>query len=91
MWESYKIDPYVKKFDDTINNYQERVEELIGIQDSIELQLAAMDTCQYAAPTIAALLTAIQKSVDQLSLGNYSNLHIWVQNLDQEVRPGIYN
>uniref|UniRef100_A0A914WGW8 Dynein heavy chain tail domain-containing protein n=1 Tax=Plectus sambesii TaxID=2011161 RepID=A0A914WGW8_9BILA len=89
VWESYKMDPYVKKFAETINQYQEKVEELLVVQDAIDAQLAAMDTCQYAAPTIAALLATIQKAVDQLSLGNYSNLHIWVQKLDEEIEKKL--
>ncbi|KAK6051585.1 hypothetical protein COOONC_10909 [Cooperia oncophora] len=71
-WESYKIDPYVTKLAETVNNYQERVEDLILIADNIEVDLAALDTCQYNAVTIGAQLASIQKSVDQLALGNYS-------------------
>ncbi|KAK6020054.1 dynein heavy chain, region 1, partial [Ostertagia ostertagi] len=83
-WESYKIDPYVTKLADTVNNYQERVEDLILIADNIEVDLAALDTCQYNAVTIGAQLASIQKSVDQLALGNYSNLTQWVDKLDKK-------
>uniref|UniRef100_A0A1I7XR26 DHC_N1 domain-containing protein n=1 Tax=Heterorhabditis bacteriophora TaxID=37862 RepID=A0A1I7XR26_HETBA len=85
-WESYKIDPYVGKLADTVNNYQERVEELILIVDKIEVDLAALETCQYSSATIGALLASIQKSVDQLVLGNYSNLSQWVNKLDKKYR-----
>ncbi|VDL72361.1 unnamed protein product [Nippostrongylus brasiliensis] len=88
-WESYKIDPYVTKLADTVNNYQERVEELILIADNIEVDLAALDTCQYNAATIGAQLASIQKSVDQLALGNYSNLTQWVEKLDSKIEAKL--
>ncbi|KAJ1368590.1 hypothetical protein KIN20_029753 [Parelaphostrongylus tenuis] len=88
-WESYKIDPYVAKLADTVNNYQERVEELILIVDNIEVYLAALDTCQYNAVTIGAQLASIQKSVDQLALGNYSNLTQWVDKLDKKIEAKL--
>ncbi|CAI4230233.1 unnamed protein product [Auanema sp. JU1783] len=84
-WESYKIDPYVSKLADTINSFEERVEELIFIMDQIDVDLAALETCQYNSATISALLTSIQKSVDSLSLGNYSNLNHWVDKLDKTI------
>ncbi|KAK6731031.1 hypothetical protein RB195_007476 [Necator americanus] len=88
-WESYKIDPYVTKLADTVNNYQERVEELILIADNIEVDLAALDTCQYNSATIGAQLASIQKSVDQLALGNYSNLTQWVDKLDKKIEAKL--
>ncbi|KAK5965130.1 hypothetical protein GCK32_004027, partial [Trichostrongylus colubriformis] len=88
-WESYKIDPYVTKLADTVNNYQERVEDLILIADNIEVDLAALDTCQYNTVTIGAQLASIQKSVDQLALGNYSNLTQWVDKLDKKIEAKL--
>ncbi|MFH4975707.1 hypothetical protein AB6A40_002416 [Gnathostoma spinigerum] len=84
-WESYKLDPYVGKLSETINSYQDKVEELEMVLDRIEVDLAALDTCQYSAPTLAALLTSVQKAVDKLSLGNYSNLHQWVEDIDKQI------
>uniref|UniRef100_A0A915BJF8 Dynein heavy chain, cytoplasmic n=6 Tax=Parascaris univalens TaxID=6257 RepID=A0A915BJF8_PARUN len=88
-WESYKMDPYVVKLSETISNYQEKVEELDMVLDRIEVDLAALDTCQYSSATVAALLTSIQKAVDQLSLGNYSNLHHWVENIDKRIEKKL--
>ncbi|VDN44504.1 unnamed protein product [Gongylonema pulchrum] len=49
------------------------------------VDLAALDTCQYSTATFGALLDSIQKAVDQLSLGNFSNLHQWVSSLDAKI------
>ncbi|VDK17416.1 unnamed protein product [Anisakis simplex] len=89
QWESYKMDPYVVKLSETISNYQEKVEELDMVLDRIEVDLAALDTCQYSSATIAALLSSIQKAVDQLSLGNYSNLHYWVESIDKRIEKKL--
>ena len=84
-WESYKIDTYVAKMAEFVSIYEERVEELLNIADKIDMDLAALDTCQYSAVTVGGLLESIQANVDQLSLGNYSNLAQWVDKLDQAV------
>uniref|UniRef100_A0A8R1U2J5 Dynein heavy chain, cytoplasmic n=1 Tax=Onchocerca volvulus TaxID=6282 RepID=A0A8R1U2J5_ONCVO len=84
-WESYKMDPYVVKLSSSVNNFQEKVEELDILLDRIEVDLAALDTCHYTSVTIGALLDSIQKAVDQLSLGNFSNLHQWVNSIDTKI------
>ncbi|VBB28797.1 unnamed protein product, partial [Acanthocheilonema viteae] len=84
-WESYKMDPYVVKLSSSINNFQEKVEELDILLDRIEVDLAALDTCHYTSATIGTLLDSIQKAVDQLSLGNFSNLHHWVNSIDAKI------
>lgn len=59
------------------------------IADNIEVDLAALDTCQYNSATIGAQLASIQKSVDQLALGNYSNLTQWVDKLDKKIEAKL--
>ncbi|VDN07087.1 unnamed protein product [Thelazia callipaeda] len=86
-WESYKMDPYVVKLSTSINNFQEKIEELDTLLNRIEvlLDLAALDTCHYTSVTFSTLLDSIQKAVDQLSLGNFSNLHHWVNSIDSKI------
>ncbi len=85
VWESDKLDPYVKKFSETVTKFQEQVEELVQLQQSIDGQLTSLDTCAYAAPAFEQALASLQKAVDSLSLGHYSNLSKWVQQLDLKV------
>lgn len=89
VWESYKLDPYVQKFAETISTFQEKVEELLHLEDLISVQLKALDACQYAAPVFAQILAAVQKAVDSLSLHQYSNLNIWVAQLDKEIEKKL--
>ena len=79
------MDPYVTKMAELINVYQEKVDELIDLLDKIETDMSALEKCQYTTQTVSGLLASIQKSVDQLALGNYSNLHSWVETIDTQV------
>ncbi len=65
------------------------MEELLVLQGQVEVQMAAIDTCQYSSPIFQQILTTIQKAVDALSLHQFSNLTIWVQRLDEEVLPSL--
>lgn len=79
------MDPYVAKFSETVTLFQEKVEELLNLEEQINMQLKSLDSCHYSAPTFEQILNAIQKAVDSLSLHQYSNLMLWVQQLDEEV------
>lgn len=85
VWESYKLDPYVQRLSDTVVSFQERVEELVIVGEQLEVDVRSLETCPYSANTFADILSKIQHAVDDLSLKQYSNLHIWVSRLDEEV------
>lgn len=76
---------YVSRVADAVNNYQEKVGELIEILDKINVEINALDKCQYKGVVISQILSSIQKSVDQLFLNDYSNLKNWMQELDSTV------
>lgn len=65
--------------------FQERVEDLVLVEEQLDVDVRSLETCPYSANTFADILSKIQHAVDDLSLRQYSNLHIWVQRLDQEV------
>ncbi|XP_041352869.1 LOW QUALITY PROTEIN: cytoplasmic dynein 1 heavy chain 1-like [Gigantopelta aegis] len=85
VWESYKLDPYVQRLADTVFNFQEKVDDLLVMEEEIALELRALETCAYNASTFREILSKIQKSVDNLSLHAFSNLPQWVSKLDEEV------
>lgn len=84
-WDSYKIEQYQLKLAETVNTYQERCEELLNVVRIVNADLNVLKSCQYDKETIENLLSSIQKGVDQLSLGNYSNLAQWVNKLDRQI------
>ncbi|XP_057661058.1 dynein heavy chain, cytoplasmic isoform X2 [Diorhabda carinulata] len=89
VWESYKLDPYVQRFSDLVVSFQERVEELVFVGEQLEVDVRSLETCPYSANTFADILSKIQHAVDDLSLKQYSNLHIWVSRLDEEVEKNL--
>lgn len=85
VWESYKLDPYVQRLAEVVFSFQERVEDLLVVEEQLDVDVRSLETCPYSANTFADILDKIQHAVDDLSLRQYSNLHIWVTRLDEEV------
>ena len=63
-----------------------QVDDLLVLEEQLDIDVRTIDTCQYSHSTFAEILNKIQKAVDDLSLHQYSNLHIWVQRLDEQVK-----
>lgn len=59
------------------------------MEEQLEADIRSLETCPYSVNTFAEILIKIQKSVDELSLKNFSNLHIWVLRLDEEVEKNL--
>ncbi|XP_061172861.1 cytoplasmic dynein 1 heavy chain 1-like isoform X1 [Saccostrea echinata] len=89
VWESYKLEPYVLRLADTENSFQEKVDDLVAIEEEIELEVKALETCAYSNAVFTEILGKIQKAVDNLSLHSYSNLPQWVAKLDQRVEAAL--
>ncbi|CAJ0932236.1 unnamed protein product [Ranitomeya imitator] len=85
VWESYKLDPYVQRLAETVFNFQEKVDDLLIIEEKIDLEVRSLETCMYEHKTFSEILNRVQKAVDDLNLHSYSNLPIWVNKLDLEI------
>ncbi|XP_047193613.1 cytoplasmic dynein 1 heavy chain 1 isoform X1 [Scophthalmus maximus] len=84
-WESYKLDPYVQRLAETVFNFQEKVDDLLLIEEKIDLEVRSLETCMFENKTFSDILNRVQKAVDDLNLHSYSNLPIWVNKLDIEI------
>ncbi|TNN61008.1 Cytoplasmic dynein 1 heavy chain 1 [Liparis tanakae] len=84
VWESYKLDPYVQRLAETVFNFQEKVDDLLLIEEKIDLEVRSLETCMFENKTFSEILNRVQKAVDDLNLHSYSNLPIWVNKLDIE-------
>lgn len=89
VWESYKLDNYVQRLSDCVVSFQEKVEDLLVVEEQLDVDVRSLETCPYSAATFADILSKIQHAVDDLSLRQYSNLHIWVSRLDEEVEKKL--
>ncbi|XP_078516318.1 cytoplasmic dynein 1 heavy chain 1 [Lissotriton helveticus] len=85
VWESYKLDPYVQRLAETVFNFQEKVDDLLIIEEKIDLEVRSLETCVYEHKMFSEILNRVQKAVDDLNLHSYSNLPIWVNKLDMEI------
>lgn len=66
-----------------------QVDDLLIIEEKIDLEVRSLETCMYDHKTFSEILNRVQKAVDDLNLHSYSNLPIWVNKLDMEVRVRI--
>ncbi|XP_028159313.1 dynein heavy chain, cytoplasmic isoform X8 [Ostrinia furnacalis] len=89
VWESYKLDPYVQKLSEVVLLFQEKVEDLLAVEEQISVDARSLETCPYSATSLADILSRLQRAIDDLSLRQYSNLHLWVQRLDEEVEKSL--
>ncbi|KAL1138869.1 hypothetical protein AAG570_008931 [Ranatra chinensis] len=89
VWESYKLEQYVHRFAEQVCSFQEKVEDLLVVEEQLDVDVRSLETCPYSANTFADILSKIQHAVDDLSLKQYSNLHIWVNRLDQAVEKNL--
>ncbi|XP_026741142.1 dynein heavy chain, cytoplasmic isoform X1 [Trichoplusia ni] len=89
VWESYKLDPYVQKLSEVVLLFQEKVEDLLAVEEQISVDARSLETCPYSAGSLADILSRLQRAIDDLSLRQYSNLHLWVQRLDEEVEKSL--
>lgn len=62
---------------------------MLVVEEQLDVDVRSLETCPYSAATFADILSKIQHAVDDLSLRQYSNLHIWVARLDEEVEKKL--
>ena len=83
VWDSYKLESYTQRFQDHVFTYQEKVDDLICLDDTITREVRQLSDCAFDAASFKQILERVQKSVDEMAHHSYSNLTIWVTNLDQ--------
>lgn len=85
-WEANtKLDPYVRKFSETVAIFAEKVEDLLIKYDQLKHHIEELKTCPLKSESISGILNQVQEIMDQLNLGSYSNLNTWVKGLDEKV------
>ncbi|XP_065362456.1 dynein heavy chain, cytoplasmic-like [Calliphora vicina] len=89
VWESYKLDSYVLRLSECVTQFQEKVEDLLVVEEQLDVDVRSLETCPYSAATFVEILSKIQHAVDDLSLRQYSNLSVWVTRLDEEVEKKL--
>lgn len=49
VWESYKLDPYVQRLAELVVSFQEKVDDLIIVDEEIDLEVRSLETCEYSS------------------------------------------
>jgi dynein heavy chain 1 len=84
-WDSEKLNEYVDNLSESVFEFQARVDNLFLMYDTIQKELRDLDTCKPDRANFVSIIGSIQKVVDLLDKGEYSNLVPWVAKLDQQV------
>jgi dynein heavy chain 1 len=76
---------FVREFASVISLLQDKATALIEISDEINRSVDELQTCDFDSASFTKLLSQIQKVIDHLNLENYSNLDVWVVNLNEKI------
>ncbi|KAJ3385444.1 hypothetical protein HDU84_002244 [Entophlyctis sp. JEL0112] len=80
---------FVRTFATTVSTFQEKVSNAIAVNDEINLIAEELRTCPYSAENFARCIEKIQKCLDALNLGAYSNLDLWTQDLNVKIENAL--
>eukprot|EP01117_Protostelium_nocturnum_P006264 TRINITY_DN2259_c0_g1_i6.p1 TRINITY_DN2259_c0_g1~~TRINITY_DN2259_c0_g1_i6.p1 ORF type:complete len:4259 (-),score=1954.67 TRINITY_DN2259_c0_g1_i6:110-12886(-) len=91
-WKSIsKLDPFVKKLTDSVTILRDKVEDLVSKIENIEADVNSLKEAPLKESAFVEILKRVQIAIDELNLGNYSNLSSWVENLDYRVEDILLN
>ena len=76
---------FVREFASVISLLQDKATALIEISDEINRSVEELQTCDFDSASFTKLLSQVQKVIDHLNLENYSNLDVWVANLNEKI------
>lgn len=80
---------FVHNFANTVSLLQNKTSNLVAINMNVQKTLADLNTCPYKAVEFQSRLDEIQKSVDRLSLEEYSNLGPWVEEINNAIKKTL--
>ena len=76
---------FVREFAAAVAILQDKTSTLVAINDSIQVAIDDLRTCEYDSVVLGSQLDRIQTAVDQLNLENYSNLTFWVDEMNEVI------
>ncbi|CAG8723873.1 15561_t:CDS:2, partial [Acaulospora colombiana] len=91
-----KHDKFVRDFANSVSNFQDKIDALINSYEDITRHIEDLKTCAYKKDKFRSNLDKIQKLasiflsiffnvIDRLNFEAYSNLNVWVSQLDKRV------
>ncbi|KAI9339082.1 dynein heavy chain [Obelidium mucronatum] len=80
---------FVRTFASIVSTFQEKVNTAVSIYDEINLTVEELRNCPYGVDHFQKSLGKIQKSLDALNLGAFSNLDTWTQDLNLRIEQAL--
>ncbi|KAK9454647.1 dynein heavy chain, N-terminal region 1-domain-containing protein [Dipodascopsis uninucleata] len=77
---------FVREFSSVVSCFHHKASIVSEVYFDISVHLESLKGCAYSYPSFNKILGAIQKLIDKLNLESFSNLHVWVNNLNQQVQ-----
>jgi len=85
-WSDDKNVPnYITELGDMINNIEDTASFIIEKTEEINTCLTTMKSCELDLDIFRSKILDIQKVLDEFSFKRYSNLHLWVKDLEISV------
>jgi dynein heavy chain 1 len=84
-WDSRDLSDWVTRLSDSVTKLEDRVEQLLLTCNKIDDALVQLEKVEYDATKFQSAVDFVQKAVDEISLGGYSNLETWVKVLDERL------
>nr|POE72457.1 dynein heavy chain, cytoplasmic [Quercus suber] len=82
---------FVRNLGQSVATLQSKVSILASIQISVDTTLRELQACAFTADTFGKHLEALQRSIDQLNLESYSNIPVWVAEMNDKVIDTLRN
>lgn len=87
QWKSdVKVQRFSEKIEIAVKKYEEAVQDAIEKTQLIEDYLTQLSTCPVERTVMQEKLNLIQRILDDFNFNDYSNLIIWVEELDERIR-----
>ncbi|KAJ3265095.1 hypothetical protein HDU77_006529 [Chytriomyces hyalinus] len=80
---------FVRTFGSIVSNFQDKVNEAISINDEINLTVEELRNCPFGAEVFMKSLDKIQRALDRLNLGAFSNLEAWTEELNARIETAL--
>lgn len=84
-WDSKDLGNWVALLNEHVSRFEERVEILLRASHNIDIAIEALGTVTYERQQFVYAVENLQKIVDELSMGGFSDLTSWVDKVNAKM------
>lgn len=78
-WDTKEMTEWVTRLTESVTKFEDRVEQLLRACDKVDIALNLLEQVDYDANKFQRVIESIQKTIDEMSLSGYNDLHKWVR------------